>query len=249
MQLSGNCLCWNRAWYEFNHIRRDLLMDPNWTVLLPPIILCVRSFYFYSVEALALGCMAAAAFLLIRHVSLNASNTATQKALDWISLPLPLFTAFYLALGLEFLHGRMFFPAMAFLMMPMMAELTLRRPNTFRSVAFGAVGALAICGALLVNQFVFQGLGLGLLGLLGGFLVVLAGYWLNRNELTVMGLITAGVIGIVNASHFFLWFNVNNWVLLSVLGASAIILASLLDRYGAALKLRLDELRAKRLSA
>ncbi len=218
-------------------------------LLLPPIILCVRSFYFYSVEALALGCMAAAAFLLIRHVSLNTSHTATQKVLDWISLPLPLFTAFYLALGLELWHGSMFFPALAFMMMPMMAELTLRRPNTFRSVAFGAVGALAICGALLINQLQFNGLALGLVSLLGSLLVVLAGYWLNRKELSVIGLITAGIIGVVNASHFLQWFNINNWVLLSVLGASAIILASLLDRYGAALKLRLDELRARRLSA
>ncbi len=218
-------------------------------LLLPPVILCVRSFYFYSVEALALGCMAAAAFLLIRHCSISSESSTTQKLLDWLSLPLPLVTAFFLTLGLEVAHGELFFLTLAFLMMPMFGELTLRRPNTFRSVAFGGIGSLAICGALLVNQFNYQGLGLGLISMLGGLLMIATGYWLNRREISVLGMFTTSVIAAVNASHFFQWFNINNWVMLSVLGASAIILASLLDRYGAAFKLRLDEMRARRLSA
>ena len=221
----------------------------NLILLLPPIILCVRSFYFYSVEALALACMTAAAFMLIRHMSLRTPGEGMQKMLDVVSLPLPLFTAAALATGLTAMPEKMLLPAFAFFAMPMMAELTLRRPNTSRSVIFGMVGALNVCAALLINQLFFSGFAVAFAGLAGTLLVALAGYWLNRKGLIVTGLVTAGAIGIINVGHFLQWFNVNNWVLLSVLGASAIILASLLDRFGAALKLKLDALRARQLHA
>ncbi len=218
-------------------------------LFLPPVILCVRSFYFYSVEALALACMSAAAFLLIRHMSLRTPGAGMQKLLDIVSLPIPLFTAGALVVGLDAMSNSLLLPAFAFFMMPMMAELTLRRPNTKRSVFFGTIGALSICAALLTNQLFFEGFLVATAGLTGTLLVALAGYWLNRKVLTGIGFIAAGIIGVINVAHFLQWFNVNNWVLLSVLGASAIILASLLDRYGAALKLRLDALRARKLHA
>lgn len=218
-------------------------------LLLPPIILCVRSFYFYHVEALAMACMAAAAFMLIRHIALRTPSVAMQKTLDVVSLPLPLFTATALATGFSTMPDKLLLPAFAFFLMPMMAELTLRRPDTSRSVVFGMVGALNVCAALLINQLFFSGFAVAMAGLTGTLFVALAGYWLDRKGLVITGLLTAGIIGVINVGHFLEWFNVNNWVLLSVLGASAIILASLLDRYGAALKLRLDAVRTRQLRA
>ncbi|MFK8030190.1 MAG: hypothetical protein AB8G18_08110 [Gammaproteobacteria bacterium] len=219
-------------------------------LLLPPIILCVRSFYFYSVEEFALACMAAAVFLLVRQLSLRTENLTTQRFLDCVSLPLPLFTAVALTDGVgSAVTWNMQPLVFAFFLIPMMAELTLRRTNTYRSVVFGMVGALLICGALLISQVFSAGFVVAFASLAGSLLVVLTGYWLRRKATMAIGLLTALAIGVINVGNFLTWFNVNNWVLLSILGASAIILASLLDRYGAALKLRLDVLRANKARA
>ncbi|MEM7083082.1 MAG: hypothetical protein AAF465_10140 [Pseudomonadota bacterium] len=215
----------------------------------PAVILCVRSFYFYQVEELAIAAMAIAGFVLLRHMSLRAQERGVQQWLDCSALPLPFIAAVALTAGVPSIPSSLLLPSFALFLMPMMGELVLRRPNTTRSVVFGLVGATAVCLALLINVQVFSGIAVGTMSLFAALLVVATGYWLKRTLTMSIGVVTAGIILIVNLGHFLQWFHVSNWVLLSILGAGAIIMASLLDRYGAALKLKLDALRAKRLSA
>lgn len=213
-------------------------------LFLPPIILCVRSLYFYDVEALALGCMSVAAFLLLRHLSLGSRHLAVQRTLDTVSVPLALAAAGSLVSGLSFVHYTMQFPLLALLLFVMLGELTVRRMNTTRSTVFGALGALLVSSILMCNELFADSFAVALTGLAGASLLIASGYWLKRAVISFFGVLTMLFIAIDCALEFSHWFHVNNWVLLSILGAGAIVLASLLDRHGASLKLKLDALRA-----
>lgn len=213
-------------------------------LMLPPIILCVRSLYFYQVEALAFACMAGAAFLILRHLSLRSSSLTVQRVLDTASLPLTFAAAGAVVIGSPGVHHSMELPLYVLVLMPFIGELTLRRPGTQRSALFGVLGALAICAALMFNQALYSSLAVTLSGLAATSVVMLAGYWLKRASITCFGVIATLFLSGVSALQFFEWFSVNNWILLSILGAGAIVCASLLDRYGASLKLKMDALRA-----
>ncbi|NNF15604.1 MAG: hypothetical protein HKN70_02600, partial [Gammaproteobacteria bacterium] len=128
---------------------------------------------------------------------------------------------------------------------PMIADLVLRSANTFRSRCVGVLGALLMCAAVGLNELFYRGLLPATADIAVALCIVLFGYWVRHRWIAYIGVFTAACLLLQNLGDFFRWFNFNNWVLLSLLGASSIVLASLLDRYGAALKLKLDKLRQR----
>ena len=218
------------------------------TLFIPAGILFARSWYLYHMDALAITALSTAAFVLLRHLALKLnSDSGLRGLIDVASMPLVVTTASSFAAGVEhWLPSDLLIPVFALAAVPMTLDLVHRSEGHRRSHVFGLMGALLLCSAFALNELVSDGFAIGLVNFAGCLAVLVYAYWIKQRWAVYVAAFATACLALKHLADFVLWFDFYNWITLSVIGALAIILASVLDRHGASIKLKIERFRQRK---
>lgn len=212
------------------------------TLFLPVVILVFRSMYFYAVDSLMVAMLATVAFVLLRQFALAPERDRRLRSfVEIVSMILALVVAATLTDGLQpVLADVWLLPAFAAAFCLLCGDVGRRAGTQALSrMAYGfAALMLALC--FLYNAAAFPGLiTAGVCALLGACLA-LAGHG-GRDGVALFAGYAMGLGGaVLGFGELVALFRRADWVDLALLGGGAIAVGSLLDRHGAALRLRAE---------
>jgi hypothetical protein len=202
-----------------------------------PIIMLVRSLWLYQADELIYTIIAFTGYMTLRHCSLQLDiESQLRKVTEFFSIP----TAFAVAVSASQLFDKDFaIPAFALIFTAHMIEFARRSTKEYKG------GALLLAGlvtsiSFIVHLSIYDTLLSGILCLLAGMFVMAIGYFNNSKAVTFFGLSTTIVATIYDISHIFEIIDLFSWSSLATIGISAIIIGSVIERHGVAIKLRID---------
>ena len=207
---------------------------------LPLLVLLGRNFYLYTPDEFMLTMGALIVYIVLRQIA-----TSAAKAGDKINLlleALQTMSAFIVALGVAAIviasgiNDSLVIPAIAVVFAGLLADMSLasrEHAGNFRRAA-----AIVFGGGLGLNLFVDPSLTTALVSIASGLIVTTYGYSVEQKSIFVTGL-----FGLLSGLAYQLQdvarlFDIGNWSGLALVGIGAIVLASLLERYGLAIRSR-----------
>jgi len=211
------------------------------TLFIPLGIILFRSMYFYRVDALMVAMVSLALFLAARQASLIPGRSdRVAFMLEVISVPIALTLAMSLtnAFG-PMLNNALEAPFFAAVYATMSFDLLRRTDSVKLARLIGVSVSVFVAMSFIFSVAVSPSAGTAVLSLVAGALLLVAGLAL-RNVVAL----AAGVLTIVAGVSFGFEEIVrlivtSGWIELAIFGATAITLASVLERHGVAIKLRL----------
>ena len=211
------------------------------TLFIPLGIILFRSMYFYEVDSLMIAMVGTVFFLAARQASQFPDRSALLAAtLELVSWPLALIVSLALtdAIAAGAASG---LQASAFSLTYTLFALDIARRTDSRILAKAIAGSVSIFVALSFTFAVMldPSAASALCSLLGGLLLLLWGAAGKRPVTVIAGLITLGAGASFGLDEIVQMVITSSWIELAVFGASAIMLGSILDRHGVAIKLRL----------
>ncbi len=210
------------------------------TLFIPGGIILFRSMYFYQVDSLLIAMLSIAVFLTARQASLFPDRKrGVALALDFLSLPVAFVAALSLTAGLDHLVSWEFrVPIFAITFAIMAIDLIRRSDSRFVRASAGVSISVLTCVSFVVNASGGTNPLTALMCLMAGIVLVVAGHTFKDRIALFAGVVTSFAGVAFGFSEFVQMILHSSWVDLAIFGASAIALGSLLDRHGAALKLR-----------
>lgn len=209
-------------------------------LFIPAGIILVRSLYLYGAGSLVLAVVALAAFLALRQAStLPGRSAAVAVGLELLSAPFALGFACALTDAYASAFGSAY-AAAVFSLGYALPALDLARRTKSRVLT----GFLSVSISLLVSiSFVLSVAGSpnalqAFLCVLGGSLLLAGGLTLRSTMASVSGVITVLAGLSFGFDAMFDLVLASSWVDLAIFGAVAIVVGSVLDRHGVAVKLK-----------
>jgi len=211
------------------------------TLLIPPGIVLFRSMYFYHIDALMVAMLATALFLTARQVSLLPDRSArVALLLEILSVPI----AFVGALAMtDVIDGALArgLAGPAFALLFAMPCVDLLRRTESRALAGFVTGTVGVITGLsfLWSAWAYPSAMSAILCLAAGGLLLTAGLALQERVATICGTATMMgglVFGLEDLARLVIE---SGWIELALFGAGAIVLGSVIDRHGIAIKLAL----------
>jgi hypothetical protein len=210
-------------------------------LFIPLGIILFRSMYFYQVDSLMVAMVAMAFFLAARQASLfPGRNDRIALTLDVLSLPIAGIVALALADTFGANVGSAFQAPLASLAYAALAFDLMYRTTSHRFTKFiGVSVSLFVALSLSLSVAAWPSAGTAILALGVGTAMLLAGSALRDKTALFAGIATM-IAGVLFGFEAILRMVANSsWIELALFGAAAITLASLLDRHGVAVQLRL----------
>ncbi len=206
------------------------------TIFMPGLVMLVRSFWLYQVDAVLLVMLGSIMFLMLRIFSTPLEDNAYLKQiLNWTAVGTAGFVAYHSGIASHALVPEVYGVSV---MGAIFAALTLdvaSRAGKYKPLFL----TTAVSGLLLCQYFLLLikgGAVSAVLLLIAGLIVMGVAHTHKSRSMLVAGLVTA----LIGFSHQLLNTMINidftNWATLAVLGVSAIIIASLIERHGVVLK-------------
>lgn len=213
------------------------------SLFIPLGIILFRSTYFYQVDGLMVAMIATVLFLAARQVSqFPGRSAALAFALEVASWPLALVTA--IAVTDAFEPGiNLGLIAMAFSAVYAAMSLDVMRRTSSRTLrnAMGTSIGFAVAASFVFSTALLPSAANALLCIGAGTLLLLWGA-AGKKALTVMaGLFTLGTGALLGFEEIAQLVMSSSWVDLAIFGTTAIVLGSILDRHGIAMKVRLSQ--------
>ena len=212
------------------------------TALFLPIgIVLFRSMYFYDVSSLLLAMLAAAVFIALRQASLFPERSKLVGGLlDAISLPVAATGAISLAAATAGFMPDEFLGPLGALVYAAFAVDVMRRTSSGIVSGFASITtSLAVMFAFAFSVMAFAESALAaLLTVTAGTGLLLAGLWFKERSAAIAGILTIAIGVWYGFAPVLEMFLTSSWISLAVFGASAIALGSLVERHGAAVRLR-----------
>ncbi|MBT8100673.1 MAG: hypothetical protein KJO82_13030 [Gammaproteobacteria bacterium] len=211
------------------------------TLFIPLGIILFRSMYFYQVDSLMIAMVGLVLFLAARQVSQFPDRSARlATALELVSWPLAMTIAFALTDAFEAnlangLEAALFAGIYAGLALDIIRRTDSRELARAIGVSISIATAISFTFSVALNPSAMS----ALFSLGAGLLLLLWGAAGKRLVTIIAGLITAGAGAIFGFDQIVHLIVSSSWVDLAIFGASAIVLGSVLDRHGVAIKLRL----------
>lgn len=203
-------------------------------LFLPPAIMLFRSFWLYEVGALSGIMIALTAFAALKYFSQRLN---TNGLVSGVLHVLSAATALLAALLCVFVVTPVFNNSLVALVScgvfgVLMLELESRIENHDLAEFMGIASSVIVGIAVLYHQLLFSGFAVFLAGtvVLAGLLVA-GSIQQNREKLVIGGMAFLAVI-LLNAPNLIQYFVSTGWLGFASLGAIAIVLASLVDRFG-----------------
>lgn len=209
-------------------------------LFIAPVIMLVRSLWLYQADDLIYTIIAFTGFMTLRHCSLQLDmQSKVRKFMEFISIP----TAFLVAapasqlidIALPF---NFVLPVFAIVFTAHMFDMAKRAQNYKHGALLMAslVTSLSFMLHLAIYETLFNGVMCAFVGLA----VMAIGYVSKSRIITLFGFITTAVAVSYDLFHIYEMINFLSWTGLAAIGTSAIIIGSIIERHGVAIKLRID---------
>ncbi|MEM7281131.1 MAG: hypothetical protein AAF438_05845 [Pseudomonadota bacterium] len=215
------------------------------TLFVPAGLMLARSWLLYDIEALATAILCTSAYIILRYIEKFTDEMPFMRGLIGVtSMVLISVIAASLALGLwGQIPSYALIPIFAGICLSMSVDLIKRHTTSRRGPIFGFMLTLVVCLSIGINELSFQGLIPSILAVFLWSAAIGIAYWFKHR----WSFIVAAALGVyllfINFFEMVRWHELYNWVTLSIIGAAIILSASLLDRHGVSIKLRLEKLR------
>ena len=211
------------------------------TLFIPIGIILFRSMYFYQVDALLVAMVSMAFYLAARQASIFPGRSErVALMLEAISVPIALSVAVSLTNAFSpMLSAAMEAPFFAAVYTAMAFDLLRRTESRKLAKLIGVTVSAFVALSFIFSVAISPSAGTAILALVAGGLLMLAGIALRNIVALSAGILTmvAGVsFGLDEIVHLIV---TSGWIELAIFGATAIALASVLERHGVAIKLRL----------
>lgn len=207
-------------------------------LFVPALIVLARSIFFYQPDAFLVVTIALTAFVIMRHVSLQLdAEHWIRSVLELTSPIVALVVAMNLFDGIEHIVNEMvLIPIFVSVFSAMVADVAYRC-GRYKSLYINTA-AIVMAGGFMLNLLTSDSLFVALMCAVVGIGILIAGYMMRRRLILNIGVITF-VVGLGNQLiEAIQHIDLTSWGSLAVMGTTAIIIASVLDRHGPALKLR-----------
>lgn len=211
------------------------------TLFIPIGIILFRSMYFYRVDSLMVAMLSMALFLAARQASLFPGRS-DRVALSLETLSLPFAMAFAMSLTDAFapaLASALEAPFFATIYTAMALDIVRRTDSPRLAKLTGVSISLLVALSFTFSVAFAPDAMTALVTLVAGAILLLAGISLRSPVASFSGIVTL-LAGVLFGFEEILRLIVSSgWIELAIFGACAITLASVLDRHGVAIKLRL----------
>ena len=209
-------------------------------LFIAPIIMLVRSLWLYQADDLIYTIIAFTGFMTLRHCSLQLDiESRVRKLMEFISIP----TAFFVAVPATELIDKLLpfefaLPVFAIIFSAHMFDMA-KRAHNYKHGALIMAG-LIISMSFMLHLAIYESLLNGMICVLAGLTVMAIGYISKSRVITLSGFITTAVAVGYNLFHIYAMIDFLSWTGLAAIGISAIIIGSIIERHGVAIKLRID---------
>lgn len=210
-------------------------------LFVPPIIVLVRSFLLYQPDAILAVTLGITSFVTMRQLGLQFRPTHWLRTILELASPV---VAFVIAVALvDSFGGRLndaaFVPIFTLTLAGLIAEVGTRAGRY--SGLYLNSAAFFVAGLIPANLALFGGpLNAALCSLIG-IAMLIPGFGLQRRFVMLCGAITL-LSGLgYGAVQLLDWVDLGSWSTLAIVGTTAIVAGSVLDRHGAAMKLRVTQ--------
>lgn len=212
-------------------------------LVLPLATMMLRELALYSYNSLLFASAALSVFLMLRHCSLSLAAESEwkkwSKYLELISVAPALVASISLGIASYDIapsHTEIILPVIGLSLSALIMEISSR--STVYSTALQRVASIVLSASMMINLLVLSGGFSAALCILAGTGVLIYGFTAQLRIAFILGLITT-IAGLGYQLHFLvLEFDLGSWISLAVLGVSTILLASILERYGAVVRHR-----------
>ncbi|MCP4043510.1 MAG: hypothetical protein GY731_16390, partial [Gammaproteobacteria bacterium] len=206
--------------------------------LLPLVVILGRSLWLHSGDTLLLTAASLMVFILLRQISTQLNpKSLPRRALELVSLIPAVTTAATLSavfMDISFNLYPWVVPVFALSSAGLIFELSLRASGG--GSGYRRLSAALVTIGLLLNLMWFGGLLTSSLCLIVGLVVLIYGHSIEQRLIFALGSLNL-LVGITfQASYTAEFFNLAGWGSLALLGITAIIASSLVERHGARLK-------------
>ncbi len=210
------------------------------TLFIPLGIILFRSLYFYDVDSLMVAMVSMTAFIALRQLGgMREYGSRLTLFLESLSLPIAALSAVAIADTMGPLLGKsLAAPFFSVIFTAFAVDLILRTANDrFRSLVIGLTSVIAmLCFSMAVAMHSDPIATLA--GIVAGALMLLAGVVLNRRDVSFCALATVVLSVTFGISELWEMVLHSSWIDLAVFGTCAIVLGSVLDRYGLVIRMR-----------
>ena len=209
-------------------------------LFIAPVIMLVRSLWLYQADDLIYTIIAFTGFMTLRHCSLQLDiESRVRKLMEFISIP----TAFFVAVPATELIDKILpfdyaLPVFAIIFSAHMFDMA-KRAHNYKHGALIMAG-LIISMSFMLHLAIYESLLNGMICVLAGLTVMAIGYISKSRVITSSGFITTAVAVGYNLFHIYAMIDFLSWTGLAAIGISAIIIGSIIERHGVAIKLRID---------
>ena len=211
------------------------------TLFIPLGIILFRSMYFYQVDSLMIAMVTMALFLAARQASEFPDRSARlAMVLELVSWPLAMIVAMALtnAFAPAIVPG-LLAPVFAITYAALAMDLLRRTDSRTLAKAIGVSISLAVALSFTMSVALLPSALSALLSISAGTLLLLWGAGGRQLSTTIAGLVTLGAGVLFGFDALVQLIITSSWIDLALFGAGAIVLGSILDRHGVAIKLRL----------
>ncbi len=210
------------------------------TLFIPLGIILFRSMYFYQVDSLMIAMVTMALFLAARQASQFPDRSARlAMTLELVSWPLAMVIAIALTDAFELaIAPGLLAPLFAVTYAAFAMDLIRRTDSRTFAKAIGISISLAVALSFTMGVALIPSALSALLSISAGTLLLVWGAGGRQLGTIIAGLITLGAGALFGFNDLVQLIITSSWIDLALFGAGAIVLGSILDRHGVAIKLR-----------
>jgi len=214
-------------------------------LFIAPVVMLVRSLWLYQADDLFYTIIAFTGFMTLRHCSLQLdTENRLRKSMEFISIA----TAFMVAAPASQLIDKLLpfncvLPVFATVFTAHMIDMAKRSQN-FKHATLIMAG-LATSLSFMLHLAIYTTLFNGVMCALVGLAVIAMGYIIKSRLIALLGFITTAVAVSYDLLHIYEMMDFLSWTGLAATGTSAIIIGSIIERHGVAIKLRIDNIFKK----
>lgn len=211
------------------------------TLFIPLGIVLFRSMYFYQIDSLMVAMVSMALFLLARQASLFPDRGARiALVLQVLSVPFALVVALSLtdAFASALANG-LATPLFAAVYTVLALDILRRTESSKLEVLIGVTISLFVALSFTLNIAMHLSALTALLSVVAGLMLLLWGLAGGKPFASFAGAVTLIAGAWLGFDEIVRLIMTSSWIDLAIFGASAIVLGSIVDRHGVAIKLHL----------
>lgn len=207
----------------------------------PLAVFILRSMFWYEVDDIAVSMMLVSAYIIARQLSFATKNKLNTLVIS-LSLIVGIITAGWIASHL-FSFYPLLVPTFVGLFLIVCIDAYIRAKDKIMQKAVYFIGSITTALLLTLNHFAFDMAVTFGIALAASFAIFSVAYWLRSLFNIVISIIMVLFLTLAYSAEIVDKLMHSGWLGLALSGVGIIILASLLDRYGALLKIKLSSKR------